>query len=536
MHVPTPTDEAIAHWTSTGDWVDELLDGYLARAAREIPDSPAVIRNDVTVTFGELDAQVTKAAAMLQSCGVLPGEVVTWQLPNWIEAIELHNAVLRCGAISNPVVPIYRERELAFILRQAESRVLVVPSYFRKFDYGQMGARLQADISTLQTVITVGDGPTANKAAIDYKSACINASGQPDTVARDANQPALLLFTSGTTANPKGVVHTHNTLGYKLRNEIAVWDLTSDDVIYMPSPVGHITGISMAASLPQMIGAPAVLQDVWSAEEGVDLIERYRCKFTMGATPFLHGILTESEKRGLSTSSLRLFVCGGAEVPAGLVRDASDRLDCFITRVWGSTEFPLPTGCAPGDPVAKAAETDGRLLGAESIRIIAPDGSELGAGEAGEVQVTGPELMVGYLDPELNESAFTSDGWFRSGDLGYLDDDGYLTITGRIKDIIIRGGENISAKEVEDLLFEHPTVDEVAVVGKPDDVMGERVCAVVVPAHGQQPDLGDLVTFLRAEGIANQKLPEHLVIVDDLPRTASGKIQKFQLRQQLKGK
>ena len=208
-------------------------------------------------------------------------------------------------------------------------------------------------------------------------------------------------------------------------------------------------------------------------------------------------------------------------------------MDCFITRAWGSTEFPIPTVCRPGDPLEKCASTDGRLLSDGGLRLVGDGGVEVQVGEEGEVQVTGPEMLVGYLDQELNEAAFTTDGWFRSGDLGRLDADGYLTITGRIKDIIIRGGENISAKEIEDLLFEHEDVEEVSVVGKPDATMGERVCAVVLPVAGTEPTLQSLIDFLRAKGIANQKLPEHLLIVDELPRTASGKVQKFHLRKQL---
>jgi cyclohexanecarboxylate-CoA ligase len=525
-----PSAELIAAYTQPGLWEDNIVDTYLAAAAAANPEQVAVIDRDVSWTYRQIDELVRDLASALQSHEVGPGDVVSWQLPNWVDAVAVHLAALRVGAISNPIVSIYRHAEVKFILRQAASKVMFVPTTYRGFDYPAMLAEIRDELPGLRTVVAVG----GDEVGCDIGYGMLIAHGRarrPKTVKRSPNEAALLLYTSGTTAAPKGVVHTHNTLDYEVRSLIEFFGLSRNDVVFMPSPVGHITGVLCGIHLSIMLGAPLVLLDVWEPGRALSLIAAHRCSFTVAATPFLHGLLHHPDLPDTDTSALRAFMCGGADVPPELIRSASAALDCTVVRAYGSTEYPTATGSNEHDPLDKRASTDGRAMGAAQVRVVDAIGSDAPTGTVGEVLVRGPELFVGYLDSRLNNEAFSSDGWFRTGDLGRLDADGYLEITGRHKDIVIRGGENISVKEIEDELFGHPKVADIAVVATPDPVLGERVCAVVVPEAGQTVALADLGEWLSAARFAKQKLPERLIVLDELPRTASGKVQKFKLRE-----
>ncbi|BBG01713.1 MULTISPECIES: AMP-binding protein [Pseudonocardia] len=498
-----------------------LVDGYLAAAAARTPEAVAVVDRGRSWTYGELDGAVNRFASALRSRGIAPGDVVTWMLPNWCEAIVVHLAAIRLGAVSNPVIPIYRHRETAFILRQAASKVLVVPQRFRNFDYPAMIDEIRPEAPALGTVVVVGGDPGRTR----FEDLLAEGADTPVEVARASGDVALLLYTSGTTSAPKGALHSHDTLDHENRSIIDFFGLSAADVVFMPSPVGHIIGVLYGLQLPFMLGGPVVLLDVWEPGRALELIEEHRCTFTVAATPFLHGLVHHPSLPERDVSSLRVFACGGADVPPELVRAATTALGCTVGRGYGSTEFPTATACNATDPLARRALTDGRPIGAAEVRL-APDG---------ELQVRGPELFLGYLDASLDAAAFTGDGWLRTGDLARIDDDGYVEIIGRQKDIIIRGGENISAKEIEDHLFEHPAVADAAVVSSPDPVLGERVCAVVVPEPGQDVTLPGIVEWLTARRMARQKLPERLLLLDELPRNPSGKIQKFHLRDLARG-
>ncbi|MFC5753241.1 AMP-binding protein [Actinomadura rugatobispora] len=516
---------------AAGRWRDRMIDGYVAEAAERRPDAPAVIDGDVTLTYAELERRVRATAASLQDLGVVRGEAVSWQLPNWHEACVLHHAVLRIGAVSNPIVPIYRRRELAYILAEARSRVFVMPETFRGFSHVDMLAEIRGELPLLEHVVPCRGGGSS------FDDLCAGDRA-PAPVDRTADDPMLLLFTSGTTARPKGAVHTHNTLDYENRSIIDVYGLTPSDVVFMPSPVSHITGLLYGLQLPAMLGTAVVLQDVWEVQEGRRLIDRHRCTFTVAATPFLHDLTYRPDPGGLDVSSMRVFACGGADVPPGLIRDARERLGCVASRLYGSTEFPTLSTTGPDDPPEKGAVTDGRAIGAAEFRVVDDGGRPVAAGEVGELLVTGPELFLGYRRAEDDADAFTPDGWFRTGDLAVRDADGYLTIRGRKKDIILRGGENISVTEVEALLFDHPRIAEIAVVAMPDPVMVERGCAFVVPRPDAGPPLtlADLAGYLIERGVAKQKIPERLELVPGLPRTQSGKVQKFRLRDTVRAK
>jgi cyclohexanecarboxylate-CoA ligase len=516
-----------------GHWQDRLVDACVAAAAAEGPEAVAVVDGAATLTYGNLERSVRAAAASLAALGVGRGEVVSWQLPNWHEAVILHHAVLRLGAVSNPIVPIYRHREVGYILRQAESQVVVVPGGFRGFDYPAMIDDLRPGLPSLRHIVTVRP---AGQAALRFDELLQGDPGFAGTAARHADDPMLLMFTSGTTAHPKGVVHTHNTLDYECRSIIEVYGLGPDDVVFMPSPVTHITGLLYGLLMPAMLRTRVVLQDVWDATAALRLIERQRCSFTMAATPFLHGLVHHRDLASFDVTSMRVFACGGADVPPALIRQAGERLGITATRVYGSTEFPTLSTSPPDAPPDKRAGTDGRAIGAAEYRVVDDAGADLRVGQAGELLVRGPELFPGYLAASDNDGAFTPDGWFRTGDLAVADPDGYVSIRGRKKDIILRGGENISATEVENLLFEHPAVREAAVVAMPDPVLTERACAFVVPEAGQTPTLPELTAFLLGQQLAKQKLPERLELVAELPKTQSGKVQKFRLRELIRDK
>ncbi|GEL22894.1 cyclohexanecarboxylate-CoA ligase [Pseudonocardia sulfidoxydans NBRC 16205] len=506
---------------AAGFWAGRLVDGYLAAAATRTPEAVAVVDRGRHWTYQELDDTVDRFASALQGRGVGPGDVVSWLLPNRVEAVVVHLATIRLGAVSNPIIPIYRHRETAFILRQAATKVAVVPHVFRNFDYPAMLDEIRDEVPTLETVVVVGgpgDGGDGGRSSFDD----LLAEGHADPIStpRASGDIALLLYTSGTTSAPKGALHSHDTLDHENRSIIDFFGLSAADVVFMPSPVGHIIGVLYGLQLPFMLGGTVVLLDVWEPGRALELIEEHRCTFTVAATPFLHGLVHHPSLPERDVSSLRVFACGGADVPPELVRAATTALGCTVSRGYGSTEFPTATVCNTRDAVEKRARTDGRPIGPAEVRL-APDG---------ELQVRGPELFLGYLDASLNDSAFTDDGWLRTGDLARIDGDGYVEITGRQKDIIIRGGENISAKEIEDHLFEHPDVADVAVVSSPDPVLGERVCAVVVALPGHHVTLPGLVEWLTVRRTARQKLPERLILLDELPRNPSGKIQKFRLR------
>ncbi|NMH95938.1 AMP-binding protein [Pseudonocardia acidicola] len=520
--------------TGPHGWRDHLIDTDLAERARTQPGRLAVVDRHRTLTYGELDALVDATARALRARGIGPGDVVAWQLPNWVEGFAVHHGALRLGAVSNPIIPIYRHREVGFILRQSRARIVVVPGVFRGFDHPVMIAELRGELPDLRDVVVVAGQAGAGELRFDEFVAAAPPDPLP-AVARDANDVVLLLYTSGTTADPKGALHTHNTLDYENRSIVELFGLTGDDVVFMPSPVTHITGVLYGLHLPFLLGSAVVLQDVWEPGRALDLLERHRCSFVVGATPFLHGITHHPDRAAHDLSALRVFGCGGADVPPELIRRAGRELDCLATRIYGSTEFPTLSSGNADDPLEARATTDGRLIGAAQAQVVDEQGAPVPPGTGGELLVRGPDLFVGYLDPALNDEAFDAEGWFHTGDLAVLDAEGYVTITGRRKDIIVRGGENISAKEIEDLLFTHPAVADVAVVGMPDPVMVERICAYVVPGDGAVT-LADLVGFLRGHRIANQKLPERLEIVDALPRTASGKIQKFKLREDIRAR
>ena len=485
-----------------------------------------MVEGTARTSFTALAAAAERLAGGLAARGVRAGDVVALQLPNWTETLAVLLAAARLGAVANPVLPIYRRRELGFILAEAGARVLFIPGRYRDCDHRALVRELRPALPALEHVVVVRDQPVDG--ALAYAEVAGPAPGPP---ASDAGTIGLLIYTSGTTADAKGVLHSHDTLLAEARSLAAVHGLTAADTVLMPSPLTHISGIVHALLVPAVFGTRAVLMDRWEPAAARALIAAERVTYMIGAPTFLRDLAAGA--RGEATS-LRLFSCGGADVDPALVRQAAARLGCVAKRVYGSTEFPTVTTTGPDDPPERRIDSEGRAIGANEVRLVDEDGAAVAPGREGEILARGPECFLGYRNPALNADAFTADGWFRTGDLGTLDAEGYLRITGRRKDIIIRKGENISARELEDLLAAHPAIAEVAVVGVPDAVAGEIACAVLRLRPGARPPtLAEVAEHLTARGLSRRKLPERLEVVADFPRTASGKIVKRALRERL---
>jgi cyclohexanecarboxylate-CoA ligase len=526
----TPSAEEAERYRRAGLWGEELIDGFVSACAADgaTAAQAALVDGEITFTYAELEQQVRAIAGALHELGVRKGDVVSWQLPNWWEAVPLHHGILRCGGVSNPILSIYRRHEVEFILRQAETKVFVHPAVFRGFDYRQMVAELAPQLPALTQTFVVRGEAQGGRGFEEL----LQGDAAP-AVDRAATDPAVLMYTSGTTADPKGVVHPHATLVRENHGCAESWGLTGEDRIFMPSPLTHITGLLYGVQLPSMLGSVVVLQDVWEPKQALRLIERHRCTFTAAATPFVYGLTHCEELDQRDIASLRWIGCGGADVPPGLVREAEVRLKATIARGYGSTEYPTATQAWVADPLAWRAETDGRPAEGTELRIVDDAGVELPNGERGELLVRGPERFTGYLVPPPGEVVFDAEGWFATGDMARLDAGGQLTIEGRKKDIILRGGENISVKEIEDHLYTHPKIADVAIVAMPDPIMVERACAFVVVAGDEPPTLPELTDYLLDRGLAIQKVPERLEQLDELPKNQAGKVQKFKLRERI---
>jgi len=505
-----------------GWWCRETLADLLRREAEADPARVLVREGEAEITTGGLLARAEQLAQALLS-RMEPGSAVTFMLPNWREAAEIYLGATLAGMVVNPVLPSLRDHDLGFILSDVGSRMIFVPAQFRKHDYGEMLTRICAQMENPpEVVILRGDagGHTAYETLFAGEGNAPLPELEPDAV-------RMIMYTSGTTGSPKGVMHTHNTLHALIRQLGQHWLIAPGDKFLVPSPISHIGGSIYAFEMPLMLGTTCVLMEQWNAAEAMPIFLAERITHMAGATPFLEQLLAAAREAGTSLPDLKVFICGGASVPPSLIYEASSFFEkACVSRVYGSTEVPVTTtGVIDRSDVRHAAETDGKP-GIATVR--------LGPGD--EICIMGPQMRVGYSNPEHDQSAFDAEGYYRSGDQGKWLDGGYLVVSGRIKDIIIRHGENIAPKEIEDLLVEHPGIGEIAIVGLPDERTGERACAVIVPAPGQEPpDLAAIRAFLDAKGVARFKIPEQVEIWDSLPKNDAGKVVKHRMRSTLMG-
>jgi acyl-CoA synthetase (AMP-forming)/AMP-acid ligase II len=526
-------DALIDRHVQSGAWQNKTIaDVARALAARE-PQRVTHVFEGRAWNIAELVAEADALAASLREMGLRPGDVISFQLPNWVEALVIDLAAAMLGLVVAPIVPIYRDAELAYMLADAGVKAAFVPGDYRGVDYLAMMRRLAPQLPALKHICSVRLAPgQRDTACYELMTGAGKRLGSAPPV--DPNAVKLILYTSGTTGRPKGVLHSHNSMEYAVRRAIEHWGQGDGDTILMASPVTHITGYGSGLELPIQSGMRAVFMERWNAAEGVALIEREQVTMSMGATPFLQELQAEAEKQGKRLPSLRAYACGGAAVPPALVRKARQVFEnCRAFRVFGASEVPLTTlGFVGDDQIDLAAETDGEIVHYD-VRVVNDEGRDLPCGVEGEICARGPAMMLGYADPQQTAESFDAEGYFRTGDLGHVTPDRAIVITGRKKDLINRGGEKISAKEVEDILHRHAAIDEAAVVAMPHERLGETVCAFVTLKAGQSLDFDQLIAHVGAT-VARQKHPERLVVLDALPRTATGKIRKDLLREQIR--
>lgn len=507
------------------DWAHER--------AQRTPQAVAIVEGDTRLSFEDIAREAAVLARAFAASGLQPGDVVAFQLPNWAEAVLINVAIARAGLIANPIVPIYRDRELLHILADCRARLYFIPERFRSMDYRAMAARIIGQLPDLNEVVVLrGNGGGYPDYEAFRQRGLTATRGECPAPRVDADATKLIMYTSGTTGHAKGVVHSHRTASAALGACQRHFGFDAGDCVFMPSPVTHITGYLFGLELMLFSGMKVVLMDRWNPVEAIALIDRHEVSFSVGSTPFLTELVAHAQATNNRLLSLGTYVCGGAAVPPELIEAANHTFaNARSARGYGCSEAPnIAMSRHDGTDSARMANTDGRIVNYQ-IKLLEPESDTIVAqGSVGEIAVRGPQVMTGYLRAEDNAEAFTADGYFRTGDLGWIDAEGYLTVTGRKKDIINRGGEKISAKEIEDLLRPHPAIDDVAIIAVRHARLGETLCAVVVPRAGGQLTLDAVAGFLGRHDVARQKIPERLELVTGLPRTASGKVQKNILR------
>ncbi|ABH00835.1 probable synthetase/ligase (plasmid) [Rhodococcus jostii RHA1] len=464
--------------------------------------------------------------------GVRRGDVVTLVLPNWREFFVVHSAIGLIGGVVNPLLPKVGTPEIAHILRTAESRFVFAAADLRE---NSPWHRVIAAAEGLDSILGIVPVRSGTNSLADILEEPWEQRFPLDPVVVDARERDTVTFTSGTESLPKGVVHSHQTTMFVLRAYLdKVLGLNGSDSVFMPSPICHASGMAWGLRAAIHAGVPLILQDKWNPDTALRLIDEHRCTYTLAATPFIIDMLGAKARGAGSGETLRYVASGGAAIPRHLVAEVRENFSAELMAVFGASETYVTTATRPGAPDDILA-TDGEPLPGVQVAIVDESGRELPRGEEGEIVTRGPQVFLGYLgDPDLTHRAFRGD-WYRFGDLGRIDENGMLHVTGRIKDIVIRGGENISVREVEELLINHPNVASAAVVGYPDPRLGERCCAVVVPTAGTEVDLQELNSYLVGRGLAKYKLPERLEVFDEMPMTATGKIRKADLRRQIAG-
>jgi cyclohexanecarboxylate-CoA ligase len=501
------------------------------RRAEASPDHPMLIAaNGETITFGAFRDRANEVAAGLHDMGVGTGSVVSWQLPTRIDTIVLSLALSRRGAIQNPIIHLYREREVGFALRQTAASLFIIPSEWRGIDFSAIAQRALESVAVPPRLLTIDDGlPEGNPSTLP-----------PPPVGQAPEEAPIrwIYYTSGSTADPKGVQHTDQTLiagGWGLARAL---QMTAEDVGSIAFPFAHIAGPDYLVTMLSF-GFPAILVEAFSAPDVLPVFRRHGATMVGGSTAFYVAYLAEQRKVPDEPilPSLRLMSGGGAAKPPEIHFEVRAEIGGRgVVHGYGMTEVPMISNGSPTDSDEQLAHTDGRPVEGADVRIVTLDGRVADPGVEGEVSVRGPMVFHGYTDPALTAEAFDADGYFRTGDLGILRADGHLALTGRLKDVIVRKGENISAKEIEDLLYTHPKVIEVAVVGLPDATRGERVCAVVQLADGVESlDLAEVIAFCREAGLMTQKIPEQLEVRTEWPRAGTGKIVKKSLQDEYSG-
>lgn len=530
----TFNEQRRAAYRQQGLWGDASLADYWQQTARAMSDKIAVVDNHgASYTYSALDHAASCLANWMLAKGIESGDRIAFQLPGWCEFTVIYLACLKIGAVSVPLLPSWREAELVWVLNKCQAKMFFAPTLFKQTRPVDLILPLQNQLPQLQQIVGVDKlAPATSSLSLSQ----IIADNTPLTTAitTHGDELAAVLFTSGTEGLPKGVMLTHNNILASERAYCARLNLTWQDVFMMPAPLGHATGFLHGVTAPFLIGARSVLLDIFTPDACLALLEQQRCTCMLGATPFVYDLLNLLEKQPADLSALRFFLCGGTTIPKKVARECQQR-GIKLLSVYGSTESSPHAVVNLDDPLSRFMHTDGYAAAGVEIKVVDDARKTLPPGCEGEEASRGPNVFMGYFDePELTARALDEEGWYYSGDLCRMDEAGYIKITGRKKDIIVRGGENISSREVEDILLQHPKIHDACVVAMPDERLGERSCAyVVLKAPHHSLSLEEVVAFFSRKRVAKYKYPEHIVVIEKLPRTASGKIQKFLLRKDI---
>ena len=530
----TFNEQRRAAYRQQGLWGDASLADYWQQTARAMPDKIAVVDNHgASYTYSALDHAASCLANWMLAKGIESGDRIAFQLPGWCEFTVIYLACLKIGAVSVPLFPSWREAELVWVPNKCQAKMFFAPTLFKQTRPVDLILPLQNQLLQLQQIVGVDKlAPATSSLSLSQ----IIAYNTPLTTAITVHgdELAAVLFTSGTEGLPKGVMLTHNNILASERAYCARLNLTWQDVFMMPAPLGHATGFLHGVTAPFLIGARSVLLDIFTPDACLALLEQQRCTCMLGATPFVYDLLNLLEKQPADLSALRFFLCGGTTIPKKVARECQQR-GIKLLSVYGSTESSPHAVVNLDDPLSRFMHTDGYAAAGVEIKVVDDARKTLPPGCEGEEASRGPNVFMGYFDePELTARALDEEGWYYSGDLCRMDEAGYIKITGRKKDIIVRGGENISSREVEDILLQHPKIHDACVIAMPDERLGERSCAyVVLKAPHHSLSLEDVVAFFSRKRVAKYKYPEHIVVIEKLPRTASGKIQKFLLRKDI---
>ena len=530
----TFNEQRRAAYRQQGLWGDASLADYWQQTARAMPDKIAVVDNHgASYTYSALNHAASCLANWMLAKGIESGDRIAFQLPGWCEFTVIYLACLKIGAVSVPLLPSWREAELVWVLNKCQAKMFFAPTLFKQTRPVDLILPLQNQLPQLQQIVGVDKlAPATSSLSLSQ----IIADNTPLTTAitTHGDELAAVLFTSGTEGLPKGVMLTHNNILASERAYCARLNLTWQDVFMMPAPLGHATGFLHGVTAPFLIGARSVLLDIFTPDACLALLEQQRCTCMLGATPFVYDLLNVLEKQPADLSALRFFLCGGTTIPKKVARECQ-QLGIKLLSVYGSTESSPHAVVNLDDPLSRFMHTEGYAAAGVEIKVVDDARKTLPPGCEGEEASRGPNVFMGYFDePELTARALDEEGWYYSGDLCRMDEAGYIKITGRKKDIIVRGGENISSREVEDILLQHPKIHDACVAAMPDERLGERSCAyVVLKAPHHSLSLEEVVAFFSRKRVAKYKYPEHIVVIEKLPRTASGKIQKFLLRKDI---
>ncbi|HAG7288186.1 TPA: medium-chain fatty-acid--CoA ligase [Escherichia coli] len=530
----TFNEQRRAAYRQQGLWGDASLADYWQQTARAMPDKIAVVDNHgASYTYSALDHAASCLANWMLAKGIESGDRIAFQLPGWCEFTVIYLACLKIGAVSVPLLPSWREAELVWVLNKCQAKMFFAPTLFKQTRPVDLILPLQNQLPQLQQIVGV-DKLAPATSALSLSQIIADNTPLTTAITVHGDELAAVLFTSGTEGLPKGVMLTHNNILASERAYCARLNLTWQDVFMMPAPLGHATGFLHGVTAPFLIGARSVLLDIFTPDACLALLEQQRCTCMLGATPFVYDLLNVLEKQPADLSALRFFLCGGTTIPKKVARECQ-QLGIKLLSVYGSTESSPHAVVNLDDPLSRFMHTDGYAAAGVEIKVVDDARKTLPPGCEGEEASRGPNVFMGYFDePELTARALDEEGWYYSGDLCRMDEAGYIKITGRKKDIIVRGGENISSREVEDILLQHPKIHDACVVAMPDERLGERSCAyVVLKAPYHSLSLEEVVAFFSRKRVAKYKYPEHIVVIEKLPRTASGKIQKFLLRKDI---